>query len=189
MRSLAFALLFAGFSCRPDAVHESQLKPLRLDSLVHMQAARLARSKAVLLKSGSMDGVMSVGEREVPDSARWNSNLEVFAVYYPSAWSDAHRELTFDPGSNLDVERFVFRQGPLADLRVYSLKPGLRYHRIEIHYRDSNPLLYDERRMTMNFGERDGSALLESYRVIGTSKMPLKDTIHYRVEGRIEWPR
>jgi hypothetical protein len=189
MRSLAFGLLFAGFSCRPDAVHENQVKPLRLDSLVRMQAARLARSKAVLLKSGSMEGVKSVGECEVPDSAGWSSNLEIFAVYYPLAWSDVHREIAVDPGSNLDVEHFVFRQGPLTDLRVYSLKPGLRYSRIEIHYSDSNPLLYDDRRMTMNFGERDGNAFLESYRVVGTSKMPLKDTVHYRVEGRIEWPR
>jgi hypothetical protein len=189
MRSFLPVLFVAGLACRSEPVHEIRAVPLRLDSLVSSQITRLAKEKAVLVKKGSVDGVESSAEREVPDSAGWRSNLELFAMHYPSAWSSVVRESSGDSASNLDLERFTFGKGPIAEMLVYSVNPGRRIRRIEIHYRDSNRLLYDDRQMRLDFGEREGSPLLEAYQVTGLNKVVARDTVHYWLEGRIEWPQ
>lgn len=156
-----------------------------VDSLVNEQVHALAKHE--LAKSVKING-KEEQTRFTPDSTQWGNELEIFRqldqvnkASYRDAYvvSDA-RDLT----SNLTVREIkAQRPVPVTLFRVYYLHTPDDVRKIEATFVEENTLYVNTRRMTL---ELERNHVLQRFRVEGSQKMVMSDSVDFVIAGTIE---
>ncbi len=165
---------------------------MSLDSLVEAQAGWLSEERAILTKEALVDGKSSGVLNQTPDLLQWKENLEILSAVDPARigrGGEYQLQRNADPSSNLTLQIYRFGEGgPLREFDIYTDESG-RLKRLRVYCRQSSSIDYSDRIVEMDFDERSGVDLLTSYSVTGVTKIVMKDSVRYRLAGRIDWPR
>lgn len=161
-------------------------KPLyNIDSVLTAQVSVLKKHE--LKKSVTING-KNEDTKLTPDSLQWADELEIFKaidqVNKASFRSAYVVNDTRDTNSNLMI-REIKAQGevPVSFLKLYFLKSLKDVRKIEASLVEDNSLYTDTRKLTLEF---ERSHVLQKYRIEGSQKMVMNDSVNFVIEGAIE---
>lgn len=162
-----------------------------IDSLIDKQVMYLLQHDVSLHKSASVGGVSS-DSTWVPSEFQWRTELKSFGdlgLIHKTLYKDVyHAEGPLeDSRSNLHIQRFTTTQAPLTSLDIYYMEEASRFRRLEGIFHSVNRLYATHRTLTMEFDEVQGNPILTHYRISGYQKLALRDTVHFTIEGVINW--
>jgi hypothetical protein len=160
------------------------------DSLVMAQVRHLSKAKASVVKKAMLQG--KGGQSTfVPDSSAWEYELGIFrqlSAFERPAYRPAYRveDGIRDGASNLRIRHYQATEKiPVPELRFYYFNEFKNLKKIEAIYRHQNWLYATTRRLSLEFEEIEGESILTSYRIEGTQKMVLGDTVRISIRSEI----
>jgi len=177
--------VLAGCSKKPAA----RIKPFYdVDSLVSGQIKHL-KGKYELSKIVEINGKKEE-TRFVPDSLQWAGELEIFRQIdqiNKTAFDDAYVVSDIrDTNSNLTVREIKSKGNtPVSLVRIFYLRDPADLRKIEATLLEENALYVNSRRLTLEFEPAPSVHLIQRYRIEGTQKMTMDDTVHIVVAGEI----
>ncbi len=170
---------------------KSSEKYFDFDGLLEDQIDQLSQRSRVLDKMVDMGGEKS-DSTFLPSGAGWNSELEIFRNLelinrptYKGAYAIA--DPLADAKSNLKIREYTAMSSPVPLVRFYYQDQFERIKKIEAVITRNNFLFKSRRLLTMEFDEDDGKPLLIRYSMKGFQKMILTDTVHFSLQGQIDW--
>lgn len=173
------------FSCDIKNKQSSEYYPI--DSLLDAQIGTLLLSKAKLTKQSSMSGLTSANEYTPKDTASWEKELailgEIGAINRPTSKGlyQVDKALT-DPRSNLKVDVFTATENlPVHSLRIYYQNEPAKIRRIEAVLEEGNSLYTSVKNLELEFQDVDQQLVLTGYKIEGSQKMYLKDSVQYKI--------
>jgi hypothetical protein len=162
------------------------------DSLVVAQVNYLSRVSPSLSKFAKMDGKENQSSF-TPDSTSWENELDVFrqlAIFERPAYHDAYllEDGLEDKTSNLLIRHYVSRREiPIPELKFYYYKQMKNLKKIEATYRQGNVLYTTTRKLVLEFDEIKGMPVLVAYRIDGSQKMIMSDSVKFSIQSRITY--
>jgi len=180
--------LIAGCAPRPSEV---SLVALDVESMLNDQAVALASNHVPLSKTASVGGVAS-DTTWVPAEVQWRAELKSFedlGLVNKRLYQDMYRVEgpLGDKRSNLHIQRYSSKQAPLTSLDIFYMDDVNRFRRIEGIYHRVNNLYATHRTLVLEFDEVQGKPLLTHYQITGYQKLALRDTVHFSIQGVINW--
>jgi len=158
------------------------------DSLINVQVNLLAKAKPTLTKIVMLDGKTDQSSHAV-DSALLAQELDVFhqldlinKPLYTNAYQILDEER--DTRSNLTIRRYQAKApSPIAFVTFYYHADFKQIKKIESVYQETNSLYSTERHLQLNFDDTTGVMLLSSYKLMGSQKMILSDSVQFSIEA------
>jgi len=163
-----------------------------LDSLITVQVNSLALRNPILHKSAQIDEA-SEEKRIQLDSVGWARELLIFreADINKPAYSKAYetRIGLNDVGSNLHYDEYKPFKGDMSVqyIRIYYLDEIRKIKKIAIRKMEDNELFFSSLMMEMHFNGNGNEMLLDAYRINGTQKLWLKDTVSYSIVVDVDY--
>lgn len=187
---LVLAVAIAACTQKAETVSNPKTAFSNMDSLVDAQLNLLKKSKPELHKLVEKDG-KTEEVKFVPDSAEWANELNMFRqldMVNKASFRDAYVVTDArDTNSNLKVREVkASRPVPVSSIRYYYLNDLKDLRRIEASWSEENAIYDNTRRLTMEFGKSGGSKVLQRYRIEGSQKMSLSDSIHFVISGEVQ---
>jgi hypothetical protein len=153
----------------------------------------LVSAQIQTLKKHQLNKSVSIGDKKeetrlTPDSLQWTNELEIFRligqINKPS-FRDAYVVNDMrDTNSNLMIREIkALREVPVPLMRLYYLRSPDDLRKIEATLYEENALYSNTRQMVL---ELERNHELHSYRVEGSQKMMMGDTVRFIIEGTIE---
>jgi len=184
------ALCFVGCGVQDQSLSQSTTF-YNVDSLVAVQVKSLKSRE--LNKSVAING-KNEEIKFTPDSAQWAKELEIFKRIDQVNKSSFHNAYSVsemrDANSNLMIREIMVHfeadnreEVPVRYLKLYYLKTLNDVRKIEALFIEKNALYTDTRKMTLEF---ERSRILHQYRIEGSQKMMMNDSVNFVVAGTIE---
>jgi hypothetical protein len=178
-------------ACSPVAPKTESSLALNIDQLIETQITHLAQHKNVLEKEADVDGTRS-DSTFVPTPEIWKSELEIFRqlnLINKPVHKGAYRQEgpLNDTRSNLKIMQYVSTTSPLVLLKIYYQNDPAIFKKIEGILRESNQLYTNNRSLSLEFDEDNGTPMLITYSVVGFQKVAVRDTVKFYVRGHINW--
>lgn len=194
LRSLRFVLpvLVTLFSCSTADTGSAMFYPI--DSLLNVQAERLAEQSATLKKTAAMGGDVSSASYVPAGTGEWKKELEIFyhinVVNKPVNKSAYAISETAAEENGLRVTTFAAKEElPVRELRVYFRDNKLIPVRIEAELYEDNSMYEGTQQLRMLFREVDGRTVLKEYSIDGGQEMFLADSVKFSITGEITTTR
>ncbi len=183
-----FLLFTVACSPTPGSV---RLGPIDFDRLIDEQISELSKHRNTLEKEAEVDGHRS-DSTLVPTEEIWKGELAIFRqlgmINKPLHQGSYRQEGPLDdPRSNLKIQQYVSASSPLRVLRIFYQESIEQVRRIEGTLNETNQLYHNERKLTLEFDEGNGKAVLTFYGITGRQKVVLRDTVRFSVNARINW--
>lgn len=158
------------------------------DSLVNAQVGVLAEVHATLVKSVSLDGKVDQSSHAT-DSTLLAQELDVFRQLdlinkplYRNTYEITDGEK--DTQSNLIVRRYKAKTpAPIAFVTFYYHNDFTQIKKIESVYQETNSLYATKRQLQLEFDDSTGIIMLSKYRMTGSQKMILSDSVKFTIEA------
>lgn len=158
------------------------------DSLINAQHAALLQQPVALSKTVVLDGKQDQSSFPL-DSARLAHELDVFRQLdlinkplYAKAYQISDGEK--DRRSNLTIRKYTARNpAPIPGVTFYYQDRFDQLRKIESDYNENNTLYSTHRKLVLEFDNSSGKFLLTRYRLTGSQKMVLSDSVQYTIEG------
>lgn len=158
------------------------------DSLINVQVNVLANAKSTLTKSVSLDGKIDQSSHAT-DSTLVAQELDVFRQLdlinkplYRNTYEITDGEK--DTQSNLSVRRYKAKTpAPIAFVTFYYHKDFKQIKKIESVYQETNSLYASKRQLQLEFDDSSGTMLLSKYKMTGSQKMILSDSVKFTIEA------
>lgn len=158
------------------------------DSLINAQHAALLQQPVTLSKTVVLDGKQDQFSFSV-DSASLAHELDVFRQLdiinkplYAKTYHITDGEK--DTHSNLMMRKYVARNpAPIPGVTFYYQDRFDQLRKIESEYNENNTLYSTHRKLVLEFDNSSGKFLLTRYRLTGSQKMILSDSVLYTIEG------
>lgn len=159
------------------------------DSLVNNQVQQIASAKASLIKKTFLKGKRD-STILLPDTAQWKHELNAFQeldiINKPLFKGNYQSKDQEDDHSNLLVRSFVTKmKSPVPEIKFFYQDGNMKLKRIESVFNESNVLYSTSRKLTLEFEEQQGSAMISKYKVQGFQKMILSDSVAFSIEGKL----
>ena len=159
------------------------------DSLVNNQVQQIASAKASLIKKTFLKGKRD-STILLPDTAQWKHELDAFQeldiINKPLFKGNYQSKDQEDDHSNLLVRSFVTKmKSPVPEIKFFYQDGNMKLKRIESVFNESNVLYSTSRKLTLEFEEQQGSAMISKYKVQGLQKMILSDSVAFSIEGKL----
>ncbi len=162
-----------------------------VDSLISAQQNLLTIRGARLIKQARIDSDSS--EKDfVPDSLQWVNELSIFKKtdinkamlrgLYTSSVAD-------DTNSNLTIRTLATdsREAEVKYLKLYYLNEIKNLRKMEALWVEQNPIYISSRKLSLTFEDISEKLLLKGYKIDGTQKMILQDTVRFEVVGKLDF--
>lgn len=158
------------------------------DSLVNAQVDVLAKAHSTLAKSVSLDGKVDQSSHAT-DSTLLAQELDVFRQLdlinkplYRNTYEVIDGEK--DTQSNLRVKRYKAKTpAPIAFVTFYYHDDFTQIKKIESVYQENNSLYATKRQLQLEFDDSTGAMVLSKYRMTGSQKMILSDSVKFTIEA------
>jgi hypothetical protein len=158
------------------------------DSLVNAQVDVLTKVHSTLAKSVSLDGKVDQSSHTT-DSTLLAQELDVFRQLdlinkplYRNTYEVIDGEK--DTQSNLRVKRYKAKTpAPIAFVTFYYHDDFTQIKKIESVYQETNSLYATKRQLQLEFDDSTGTMVLSKYRMTGSQKMILSDSVKFTIEA------
>ncbi|MBL7873218.1 MAG: hypothetical protein JNM78_16485 [Cyclobacteriaceae bacterium] len=158
------------------------------DSLINVQVNVLAKAELTLTKSVSLDGKNDQSSHAT-DSTLVAQELDVFRQLdlinkplYRNMYEVTDGEK--DNQSNLSIRRYKAKTpAPVAFVTFYYHKDFKQIKKIESVYHETNSLYASKRQLQLEFDDSSGAMLLSKYKMTGSQKMILSDSVKFTIEA------
>lgn len=158
------------------------------DSLINAQVDAIAKANSTLNKSVSLDGKVDQSSHAT-DSTLLAQELDVFRQLdlinkplYRNTYEVIDGEK--DTQSNLSVRKYKAKTpAPVAFINFYYHDDFKQIKRIESVYLETNSLYATERQLQLEFDDSTGTMMLSKYRMTGSQKMILSDSVKFTIEA------
>ena len=162
-----------------------------IDSLVSAQQQWLMTLEPLLNKTAHIDSDSSLSNFR-PDSTQWANELDVFKkvdINKPTLDGLYTITVSDDTNSNLAVRTLSTdsREAEVKYLKLYYLDQLEKLKKIEALYIERNPIYASRREVTLVFDEVQNKRLLKRYKISGSQKMILQDTVKFEVDGQLHF--
>ncbi len=183
---LVLSVVLVLYGCnQSDKVYD---KPyFDFDSLVNKQVAILVEAQVVATKQAMINGKSDEAIFS-PDSTQLAHELDVFRqldVINKPLFKNRY-EITVgekDTLSNLFILTYqATGPAPVPYVKFYYQRSPTQPKKIESHYLEQNSLYATERVLLMEFDDALRPTLLTHYRMVGSQKMVMNDTVHFSVD-------
>jgi hypothetical protein len=179
-----FATVFLSSCSQKRAVSSKTFYDI--DSLISAQQKMLQSSNYRLMKSVEIDGQKDQTTFN-PDSLQWTHELDIFRQLdqiNKGSFRDAYVTTdSRDPNSNLTIRELkANRPAPVSLVRFYFLGTLRDLRKIEGTLTEENALYVNDRRIVMEIDDRH---LVNNYRVEGTQKMVMSDSVRFVIAGEV----
>jgi hypothetical protein len=187
-----FGITFMAFLCSCNRDNLKYDKPyFDFDSLVQVQVRKIALGNARLLKNTSLNGKKDSSVL-IPDTTHWKHELDAFQqldiINKPLFKGNYISKDQEDDHSNLLVRSYTSNmKSPVPEVNFF-YQDGWKLKRIESVFNESNVLYSTSRKLTLEFEEQQGLAMISRYRVQGFQKMILSDSVKFSIEGKLQYP-
>jgi len=185
---LGIACVALLFSCsRQNLTYD---KPyFDFDSLVNNQVHQIASAKASIIKKTFLNGKKD-STILLPDTAQWRHELDAFqqldVINKPLFKGNYQSSNQEDDHSNLFVRSFTTKmKSPVPEVKFFYQDGYMKLKRIESVFNESNALYSTSRKLTLEFEDQQGIAMISKYRVQGFQKMILSDSVKFSIEGKL----
>jgi len=160
------------------------------DSLVRTQVHQIALTRTSLFKKTFLNR-KNDSTVITPDTTQWKHELDAFqqldVINKPLFKGNYHSKDQEDDHSNLLVRSFTTKmKSPVPEVKFF-YQDGSKLKRIESVFNESNVLYSTSRKLTLEFDEQGGAAMISRYRVQGFQKMILSDSVRFSIEGRLQF--
>jgi len=159
------------------------------DSLISEQVAVLGNRKIGLEKFTFFNSI-SLDTMYFPSAKNLTLELEIFrqldvvnksvgrkGVLTQNSLSDNH--------SNLKINRLTSNSTPIKEIKIFYLNKPEKLRKIEALISENNILSRFERKLVMEFEEKNGKPMLSSYAINGVEKMIFRDSIRFEIKSKI----
>lgn len=158
------------------------------DSLINAQVDALTKANSTLNKSVSLDGRVDQSSHAT-DSTLLAQELDVFRQLdlinkplYRNTYEVIDGEK--DTRSNLSVRKYKAKTpAPVAFINFYYHDDFKQIKKIESVYLEANSLYATERQLQLEFDDSTGTMMLSKYRMTGSQKMILSDSVKFTIEA------
>jgi len=187
----AFLLILLSSCSQFNGDKQDAVYYYNLDSLLEEQKNFLFDTKPTLEKWAYVDGDTSENNY-VPDTTQWKGELAFFSkmdINKPVLQDAYDVKDTNDSKSNLTVRQFMPKNPASVDvqyLKVYYLDNLSNLKKVEAYYKEANPIYKSGRHFLMEFDKIEGKIALQQFTVTGGQKMILKDSVTFKVKGKIK---
>ncbi|HEV8511953.1 MAG TPA: hypothetical protein VGQ59_01675 [Cyclobacteriaceae bacterium] len=159
------------------------------DSLVNHQVHQIASAKARVIKKTFLN-VKNDSTILSPDTTQWKRELDAFqqldVINKPLFKGGYQANNKEDDHSNLIVRSFSTKmKSPVPEVKFFYQGGFKKLKRIESVFNESNVLYSTSRKLTLEFEEQQGMAMISKYRVQGFQKMILSDSVKFSIEGKL----
>jgi len=159
------------------------------DSLVNNQVQQIASAKARVIKKTFLNG-KNDSTILLPDTTHWKHELDAFqqldVINKPLFKGNYQAINQEDDHSNLLVRSFTTKmKSPVPEVKFFYQDGYMKLKRIESVFNESNVLYSTSRKLTLEFEEQQGMAMISKYRVQGFQKMILSDSVKFSIEGKL----
>ncbi len=161
------------------------------DSLVNNQVQLITLAKASLSKKTFLNGKQDSATL-LPDTTHWKHELDAFqqldVINKPLFKGNYQSKDQEDDHSNLLVRSLTTKmKSPVPEVKFF-YQDGSKLKRIESVFYESNVLYSTSRKLTLEFEEQRGTAMISKYSVQGFQKMILSDSVRFLIEGKLQYP-
>ena len=158
------------------------------DSLVNNQVQQIVLTKTNLIKKTFLNGKHD-STILLPDTVQWKHELDAFqqldVINKPLFKGNYQAKDQEDDHSNLLVRSYSTKmKSPVPEVRFF-YQDGYKLKRIESVFNESNVLYSTSRKLTLEFEEQQGTAMISKYRLQGFQKMILSDSVAFSIEGKL----
>jgi hypothetical protein len=158
------------------------------DSLINAQVNELAKAHSTLTKSVLLDGKRDESSHTT-DSTLLAQELDVFRQLdlinkplYRNTYKVTDGEK--DTQSNLSMRSYKAKEpAPIAFVNFYYHNDFKQIKKIESVYQETNSLYATKRQLRLEFDDLTGTMLLTKYRMTGSQKMILSDSVQFTIEA------
>src|SRR6185369_12552500 len=159
------------------------------DSLVNNQVQQIASAKARVIKKTFLNG-KNDSTILLPDTTHWKHELDAFqqldVINKPLFKGNYQAINQEDDHSNLLVRSFTTKmKSPVPEVKFFYQDGFKKLKKIESVFNESNVLYSTSRKLTLEFEEQQGIAMIKRYRVQGFQKMILSDSVAFSIEGKL----
>jgi len=159
------------------------------DSLVNNQVQQMAWAKVSLRKKIFLNGKQD-SAIFLPDTTQWKHELDAFQqldlINKPLFKGNYEASDQQDDHSNLVVRALTTKmKSPVPEVKFFYQDGQKKLKRIESVFNESNVLYSTSRKLTLEFEEQQGVALISKYRVQGFQKMILSDSVAFSIDGKL----
>ncbi len=163
-----------------------------VDSLLNGQVQALMEFNASLHKQASINEMVQDTTFQPTDTLSWHNELTIFnEIDLINKSINKENYLITDgipdEASNLLIREYKStKEIPLVFLKLYYLDTPDKLRKLEAEYHQQNALLASRRIMLMEFSDVYNKNILTSYRIEGTQKIVLGDTVYFTKSGTIK---
>jgi hypothetical protein len=177
-------------SCRQENLRYDK-SYFDFDSLIDSQLNNFANKNVELVKLASLDK-KNDSTILIPDTIQWRHELDAFQqldiINKPLFKGKYELKELEDEHSNLVIRSYQAKiKSPVPEIRFY-YQDRSKLKRIESSFNESNVLYRTSRKLSLEFDEQKGLAVISRYRVEGFQKMILSDSVKFFIEGKLRYP-
>lgn len=163
------------------------------DSLINAQTSRLIIARPRVVKVSSLKGKQDE-KSFLPDSLTLNADLAIFRVLNTV---DRFEKVSYkvddrlrDEHSNLLVKAYTATDNdiPVKQVRIYYFQSLKNIKHIVAECTERKALYSLSRHLEMDFDDMNGAPMMTAYRVTGTEKVILGDSLKFSVDSKISFP-
>lgn len=186
---LSIALMFG--ACERPA--QTQTEHFNIDSLITTQVVDLSSLNTSLAKSGIINGVKQDTVLSSLDTAAWKRELDIFSeieLFNKPAYRVSYevKDGLRDASSNLTIRAFQTTEDlPVRYVKLFYLDNLNKLRKIEALYQQDNALMKTQRKLVMEFSDVYNKNILTSYSVEGGQKMFAGDSVHFVINGTVQF--
>ncbi len=186
---LSIALMFG--ACERPA--QTQTEHFNIDSLITTQVVDLSSLNTSLAKSGIINGVKQDTVLSSLDTAAWKRELDIFSeieLFNKPAYRVSYevKDGLRDASSNLTIRAFQTTEDlPVRYVKLFYLDNLTKLRKIEALYQQDNALMKTQRKLVMEFSDVYNKNILTSYSVEGGQKMFAGDSVHFVINGTVQF--
>ena len=161
------------------------------EKFISDQVNELSQRRRVLGKTTRIGGISS-DSTFIPTLEVWNSEMEVFnqldLINLPAYQKQYKVENDLkDPRSNLKIRQYSGKDTPVPWVKFYYQEDFSKLKIIEARLEEKNMLFTNSRVLRLELDDDNGHLMIHQYSMNGFQKMILNDSIHFSVNGTIDW--
>lgn len=173
--------------------NKTEATHFNIDSLLHKQVVDLWSLKASLTKEGSIGETKQDTLLTALDTTRWRKELDIFTeigLINKPAYRVLYtmKDGLADASSNLTIREFeTTHELPVRYLKLFYLDDLQKLRKVEALIRQENALLKTQRKLVMEFSDVYNKNVLTSYSIEGGQKMLAGDSVHFTLNGTVQF--
>lgn len=173
--------------------NKTEATHFNIDSLLHKQVVDLWSLKASLTKEGNIGETKQDTLLTALDTTRWRKELDIFTeigLINKPAYRVLYtmKDGLADASSNLTIREFeTTHELPVRYLKLFYLDDLQKLRKVEALIRQENALLKTQRKLVMEFSDVYNKNVLTSYSIEGGQKMLAGDSVHFILNGIVQF--